>query len=251
MVRGIERFRDFFRDHPDKYILIGGTACDVAMSQMGLAFRATKDLDIVLVLEAVDTGFANLFMEFVRQGKYQNRQKSTGKSLFYRFYEPQDEAFPYMLELFARQPDILDLSPDSHLTPIPMDEQASSLSAILIDSDYYEFIISGKSFVDGLPLILQEHMIPLKAKAYLDLWQLKNDGVQIESKDLKKHKNDIFRLYQILSGDARVTLPASIAADFRRFLEMVSADPPDLKNLGIKQASVDVILGNLKTVYNL
>ncbi|MBS3808967.1 MAG: hypothetical protein KGY38_02280, partial [Desulfobacterales bacterium] len=194
MVRGIERFRDFFRDHPDKYILIGGTACDVAMSQMGLAFRATKDLDIVLVLEAVDTGFANLFMEFVRQGNYQNRQKSTGKSLFYRFYEPQDETFPYMLELFARQPDILDLSPDSHLTPIPMDEQASSLSAILIDNDYYEFIISGKSIVDGLPLILQEHMIPLKAKAYLDLWQLKNHGVQIESKDLKKHKNDIFRL---------------------------------------------------------
>lgn len=188
MVRGVERFRDYFRKHSEKYILIGGTACDMAMSRMGLAFRATKDLDIVLVLEAIDAEFGNLFWEFVRQGRYQNKQKSTGKSLFYRFYAPQDETFPYMLELFARQPDVLSLPPESHLAPIPLDEQASSLSAILLNKDYYEFIVSGKSLVDGLPLILQEYLIPLKAKAYLDLWDLKNNGVEIESKDLKKHK---------------------------------------------------------------
>ena len=101
MVRGIDCFRDYFRDYADKYILIGGTACDIAMSQMGLNFRATKDLDIVLVIEAVDAEFGNLFWEFVKQGQYQNRQNSTGKFLFYRFYDPVDETFPYMLELFA------------------------------------------------------------------------------------------------------------------------------------------------------
>lgn len=251
MVRGVERFRDHFKDHSDKYILIGGAACDMAMGQMGLNFRATKDLDIVLVIEAVDPGFGNLFWEFVRQGGYENKQKSTGKSLFYRFYEPQDGAFPYMLELFARQPDILNLSPNSHLTPVPLDEEASSLSAILLDDAYYGFIISGKSLIEGLPLILQEHLIPLKAKAYLDLWDIKHAGGRIDNRDLKKHKNDVFRLYQILSGDTRIPLPESIAADFRRFLEMVSADPPDLKNLGIRQTSVDVILDNLQRVYIL
>ncbi|MDZ7830929.1 MAG: hypothetical protein U5L07_04180 [Desulfobacterales bacterium] len=194
MVRGINRFRDYFKDHSDKYVMIGGTACDIAMSRMGLDFRATRDLDIVLVVEAVDAGFGSLFWEFVKEGQYQNKQKSTGKSLFYRFDAPKDETFPYMLELFAREPDILELSPDSHLTPIPIDEQASSLSAILLDDDYYDFIISGKSLVDGLPLILQEYLIPLKAKAYLDLWQIKNDGGRIDSKDLKKHKNDVFRV---------------------------------------------------------
>ncbi|MBC2717822.1 MAG: hypothetical protein HF978_21165 [Desulfobacteraceae bacterium] len=48
MVRGLDLFRDYFKDHADQYVLIGGTACDIAMSQMGLDFRATKDLDIVL-----------------------------------------------------------------------------------------------------------------------------------------------------------------------------------------------------------
>jgi hypothetical protein len=50
MVRGLDLFRDYFKDYTDKYILIGGTACDLAMGSMGLNFRATKDLDIVLIL---------------------------------------------------------------------------------------------------------------------------------------------------------------------------------------------------------
>jgi len=251
MVRGVDRFREYFKAHSDKYILIGGTACDIAMSQIGLDFRATKDLDIVLVVEAVDAEFGNLFWEFVKQGRYQNKQKSTGKSLFYRFYDPADETFPYMLELFAREPDILQLSPDSHLTPIPIDEEASSLSAILLDDNYYEFIVAGKSLADGLPLILQEYLIPLKAKAYLDLQQRKETGGKVDRKDLKKHKNDVFRLYQTLSIDKRVQLPGPIAGDFQGFLDDIGQYPPDLKNLGIKNTPVDVILQNLKTIYNL
>jgi hypothetical protein len=251
MVRGIDRFRDYFKDQTDKYVMIGGTACDIAMSRMGLDFRATKDLDIVLVVEAVDAEFGRVFWEFVKKGQYQNKQKSTGKSLFYRFDSPKDDTFPYMLELFARKPDILDLSPDSHLTPIPIDEQISSLSAILLDDEYYDFIVRNKSVADGLPLILQQFLIPLKAKAYLDLWQIKNDGGSIDNKDLKKHKNDVFRLYQILSGDVRVALPEAIASDLSRFLDQMADDPPDLKNLGIKQTTMDTILANLKTVYNI
>ena len=45
MVRGLDIFRDYFKDYTDKYILIGGTACDLAMASMGLNFRATKDLE--------------------------------------------------------------------------------------------------------------------------------------------------------------------------------------------------------------
>ena len=251
MVRGVDRFREYFKAHSDKYILIGGTACDIAMGQMGIDFRATKDLDIVLVVEAVDAAFGNLFWEFVREGRYQNKQKSTGKSLFYRFYGPADETFPYMLELFAREPDILALSPGSHLTPIPIDEEASSLSAILLDDNYYEFIVAGKSLADGLPLILQEYLIPLKAKAHLDLQQRKEAGGRVDSKDLKKHKNDVFRLYQTLSMDMRIQLPETIAADILRFLDDIGQNPPDLKNLGIKNTPVDVVLQNLKTIYNL
>jgi len=57
MVRGLDIFRDYFKDYTDKYILIGGTACDLAMENMGLNFRATKDLDIVLILKSRQSFF--------------------------------------------------------------------------------------------------------------------------------------------------------------------------------------------------
>ena len=51
MVRGIETFREWFRGHEAQYAIIGGTACDLLMAEEGLDFRATKDIDLVLILE--------------------------------------------------------------------------------------------------------------------------------------------------------------------------------------------------------
>ena len=48
MVRGLDLFRQFFAAHADQFVLIGGTAATLAMEEAGLAFRATKDLDVVL-----------------------------------------------------------------------------------------------------------------------------------------------------------------------------------------------------------
>ncbi|HHJ53098.1 MAG TPA: hypothetical protein ENJ89_07875, partial [Caldithrix abyssi] len=68
MVKGLEIFKLFFRDYAEKYILIGGAACDILFTEAGLPFRATKDLDIVLVVEALDTEFIRRFWEFVENG---------------------------------------------------------------------------------------------------------------------------------------------------------------------------------------
>jgi len=54
MVRGLNLFRQFFAAHANQYVLIGGTAATLAMEEAGLAFRATKDLDVVLHIEALD-----------------------------------------------------------------------------------------------------------------------------------------------------------------------------------------------------
>ena len=48
MVKGLGVFRNHFRDLTDQFVLIGGAACDIAMENVGLTFRVTKDLDIVL-----------------------------------------------------------------------------------------------------------------------------------------------------------------------------------------------------------
>ena len=53
MVNGIEVFRKYFEGYEDQYVLIGGTACDIAFESNDNSFRATRDLDMVLIVEAL------------------------------------------------------------------------------------------------------------------------------------------------------------------------------------------------------
>lgn len=55
MVRGFESFREWFRGYEEQYAIIGGTVCDLLMMDEGLDFRATKDIDLVLIIEALNT----------------------------------------------------------------------------------------------------------------------------------------------------------------------------------------------------
>ena len=53
MVPGLKSFRESFSDFADQYVIIGGAACDIYMESEESSFRATKDLDIVLIVEAL------------------------------------------------------------------------------------------------------------------------------------------------------------------------------------------------------
>lgn len=106
MVKGLDVFQRWFAEHSDQYVLIGGTAATLAMEEAGLEFRATKDLDVVLHVEALTPQFGQTFWRFIEAGGYAIRQASeTGKPIFYRFQKPSDASFPAMVELFARAPD--------------------------------------------------------------------------------------------------------------------------------------------------
>ena len=50
MVHGIDKFKAEFSQFSDQYVLIGGTACCLILEERNSEFRATKDLDIVLVI---------------------------------------------------------------------------------------------------------------------------------------------------------------------------------------------------------
>ncbi len=102
MVEGLDRFGQHFASHTSQYILIGGVACTLAMDAVERPFRATKDLDIVLCVEALGAAFAESFWDFVRSGEYQTQEKATGEKRFYRFQEPAQDGYPFMLELFSR-----------------------------------------------------------------------------------------------------------------------------------------------------
>lgn len=139
-IKGIDKFRAHFAGHEDSYALIGGAACDLLFGDAGLPFRATKDFDMVLCVEIVDRAFADMFASFVESGGYQARERSTGRREFYRLHRPSDDAYPAMIELFARKPDVFDLPDASELTPIPVEKGVISLSAIILEDDYYKLL---------------------------------------------------------------------------------------------------------------
>lgn len=238
-VKGLDLFAKHFRDFRDSYVLIGGVASALAMEDAGESFRATKDLDIVLVIEALDSSFVNRFWEFIKAGGYEIKQRGGDRPVFYRFQNPSDETFPVMIELFSRAPEGLEHVENATLTPIPTDESVSSLSAILLDDDYYGLLRSGRHQREELTYISADRLIPFKAKAWLDLSQRKANGEAVDSRNVRKHRNDVLALAGLLTGEV-IELPESIAADMGRFLERLAVEEIDVKALKIR--------GDLKTI---
>lgn len=251
MVTGLDLFRAHFRDYADRYLLIGGVACDLLLTAAGAAFRATKDFDIVVCAETIDKAFVQAFWMFVRSGQYASSQKSTGQRQYYRFQKPADSHYPFMLELFSRVPDSFEIASGSHLTPLHVDDEVSSLSAILMDDEYYAFIRAGRTIRDGLPVVGAEHLIPLKARAWLDLKLRKESGEPVDGKSIRKHRNDVFRLFQILDPDSSAEPPQVVKRDLQSFIRQVATEEFDLKQLGLLGASQEDVLNGLEAFYQL
>ncbi|HEX6929260.1 MAG TPA: hypothetical protein VF267_08420 [Gammaproteobacteria bacterium] len=251
MVTGLKRFSEHFAGYEDHYFLIGGTALWLVMDEAGLETRATKDIDIVLCVEALDAKFVAVFWQFIRDGQYQVQQRSTGGKIFYRFQKPQVEGFPVMLELFSRRPDGVTLDDDTCLTPIPVDEEVSSLSAILLDDDYYRMLHLGKRMVDGISIVDEFCLMLLKARAWLDLVDRRKKGEKIDGKSIKKHRNDVLRLYQLLEPTKRIEVPETIAADIEEFLTRVAPeiDGQLLNSLGFKGVEPQGVLQAIGSAY--
>ena len=76
--------------------------------------------------------------------------------------------------------------------------------------------------------------IPFKEKAWLDLRERKAGGELVDSKNIKKHKNDVFRLAQLLAPDTRQQISAAIREDMRMFLTEMEHENVDMKSLGIR-----------------
>ena len=159
MVRGIEKFKEYFAGYEGNYIIIGGTACDILEENAGQPPRATRDIDIILIVEALTTDFVKRFWEFIKAGRYETRQRGNGKQEYFRFLQPQTVDFPFQIEIFARKPDVLEIAEDTRLTPIPIDEDLSSLSAILMNDDYYYYTLEHSIIEDGIRLANIESLI--------------------------------------------------------------------------------------------
>ena len=76
-------------------------------------------------------------------------------------------------------------------------------------------------------------------------------GDRIDSKAIKKHKNDVFRLYQIIDPTFEGEVPESIKDDLRKFIDRVRDEKIDLKALGLGGVDLKAVMEDLVRIYGL
>lgn len=216
-VHGIKHFTDFFAQLSEHYVIIGGIATNFFLLANDLITRRTKDIDLV-VLANPNQRFADKLRDYVTQGRYQIEADSTGKKRNYRFRNPDDAVYPKQIEIFSTAPLELALSADQRIVPFVTSPGLESLSAILMDADYFALVKSTNTIQGGVPLLSSNGLIPLKVRAFIDLDSRRRQGERIDQSDIKKHRNDIIRLAQTLDLGV-FEIPESIKNDLRAFLE--------------------------------
>ena len=163
----------------------------------------------------------------MREGGYRPERRKqeegeTPKYELYRFVNGKPD-YPEMIELLSRHPDILGEPKGLTIEPIPTSEDTSSLSAIIMDDDFYHFTIEHSKLTNGLRHADSAALIALKSRAYLNLLQDKANGKHVNSKDIKKHRSDVLKNVVIIE-DSQITAPEPIVTCIREFVSSIKKE---------------------------
>lgn len=229
MVSGIETFKSWFAGYETRFVIIGGTACNFIYSEYGAPQRATHDIDMVIVAEAFDREFFERFISFVEAGSYQHKGKADRYEL-YRFERPRDVTFPPKVELLSRRPEYLS-DIEARLGRFQTIEGEGSLSAILLDDEYYELLEDGIVEISGLPVLSLEYLPVFKVHAWANLTDDKAAGIRVQSDEINKHRRDVLRLCSLLAPGRRVKLSSSIRLEIERFVSVRPWDDNMMRSL--------------------
>ncbi len=250
MIQGITNFTDYFKDYKNDYVVIGGLATAMVMNDLGFTARATKDIDLV-VISKNNEEFLKRLLEFINIAEYKTKQKTTNESKrnLFRFLDSDNKNYPEQIELFAIHTEDSKIVNDNHIIPIKTPEYYDYLSAILLDTDYFNLLIEYTTNVEGLHVATPEVLIPLKIHAYLNL-------TKSGSQDAKKHLRDIVKLVTLLDDEDNVVLTGEPRNDFIEFISIFEDIEENrinniLKDTGIGKIPKEIILNTIKLVYKI
>lgn len=150
-----------------------------------------------------------------------------------------------MIELFSRPPAALNLPDSDRYVRLTVEDALVTLSALLLDEDYYAALKSGARTVEGVAVLDETLLIPFKARAFLDLTGRKLRKETVKGDDIRKHRNDVFRLIQLLPVAGGVTVSEPIKVDLRRFIETMEADDLDPASFGValtKETAIETLV---------
>lgn len=179
---------------------------------------------MIVIVENLTADFTEHFWKFIREGGYrpEKRKQAEGETPKYELYRfiNGKPGYPEMIELLSRHPDILGEPKGLTIEPLPVDEDTSSLSAIIMDDDFYHFTIDHSKLTNGLRHADSAALIALKSRAYLNLLQDKANGKHVNTKDIKKHRSDVLKNVVIMQ-DSQITAPGPIVDCIREFVASI------------------------------
>ena len=222
MVVGLETFARTFSADTDQYVLVGGGAVVLHLQEAGFRARATKDLDLVLTAQALDSEFVERFWEFIGNGQYERWEKSDGEPVRFRFLKPKAADYPAMIELLGRP--MGNPPAGQRVVPLRAADGLSDLSAILVDEDILQVVRDHQSVIEGVCCLSPLGLILLKARAWLDLTARNKAGELVQSSHIKKHRNDVFRMASLLAPGDHPPVPESVQGDLDRFLTLIESE---------------------------
>jgi hypothetical protein len=193
--------------------------------------RVTNDIDLILVIEKMTPEFGQRFWDFIKLGKYTTRErKREGKepvAELFRFVHPV-EGFPVQVELLSKYPDFLGKPTGFHLAPIPIDKEIPNLSAILLDENYYNQVIDNSIIKDNVRIASPLSLLCLKVKAFLNLTEEKKTNQNIRTGDIKKHRDDVFKLLAMsIDPFTPVKLSVTLKEELAIFVRQMEMSLPD------------------------
>ena len=200
--------------------------------------------------------FGRRFWEFIHEGDYEmrERKRDEGKEPvpeLFRFYKPRNDGFPYQIELLSRQPEVLSVPEGFHLTPIPVGEDVSSLSAILMDEEFYHFALAHSTMEDELHVADTIGLICLKMKAYLNLSEQEPPA---HSSDIRKHMSDVFKLMASGYIAEPVALSGNMKKDAAAFvakMESLMPNQPLQDSIQRNEAFIRQVLSEIRRIFEL
>ena len=78
----------------------------------------------------------------------------------------------------------------------------------------------------------------------------RSDG-KVDSKQIKKHKNDLFRLSVIADPEHVGPIPQVVKDDLQAFLEQFKSEGVDFKSLKLDNQTLDKVVIELQKIYGL
>lgn len=220
--RGFDHFCEYLRGFESCYVIIGGGAASILLEEQQLWFRATKDIDLVVLSSSDELN--KRILTYVREGGYDALEATSKLPRYYRFSKPAKREYPQQIEIFSRNELGLELKAGQHIIPLT-NKYAEKLSAILLDDGYFDLIRQNLlTSATGIPFISPVANICLKARAYREMNERKKAGDKsVDEDDIQKHLKDIFRISAVLTGSEEpLGLTQTILKDVALAIEQLS-----------------------------